>query len=75
MYVRLLGLRAKMRASCWTRLCPAPAVSHQAFLEEASKSHFGWGDLLASLTSEVLDGVIPFAQMLEAQGVTTLTTR
>ena len=41
------------------------------------KSHFEWGDSLASLTSEmaVLGVVIPFAQMVEAQKVTTLTTR
>jgi len=64
-----------MRASCRTRLYPAPAVSHQKFLE-ASKPHFEWEDSLVSLTSEMLvDVMMPFAQTWEGQGVTTLRMR
>lgn len=68
MYVRPLELRAKTRASC-----PAPAVSRQAVLE-VSKSHFGRGDLLALLTSEMGVATL-FAQMLEVERVTTSTAK
>jgi predicted regulator of amino acid metabolism with ACT domain len=61
-----------MRASCWTRLCPAPAVSRRASLKASTR--FVRGGSLASLMSEmvVVAVVMQFAQTLEVQRVTIL---